>query len=147
LIPYSPAPSVTSFDDSTILNSTPISKNPSEPTSPLQTFHTPAPVLAPVNSNLDTSEALSSNEESNVPEKNDSDGAINSSKEHKDKDEHKEKVKAEKKAAKKLLKELTICKIILEEMEVITNEIFKKFQISNLIFFRFMKIPGHFCYP
>lgn len=111
---------MTSFDDTTILNSTPNAKNTPEPLSPPQTFHTPAPVLTVSNSNMDTSEVLSGNEDANVPEKNDSDGVINSSKEHKDKDEHKEKVKAEKKAAKKLLKELTICKIILEEMEVKT---------------------------
>lgn len=110
---------MTSFDDTTILNSTPNPKNTPEPMSPPpQTFNTPAPVLNVSNSNMDTSEVLSGNEDANVPDKNDSDGVINSSKEHKDKDEHKEKVKAEKKAAKKLLKELTICKIILEEMEV-----------------------------
>jgi hypothetical protein len=36
----------------------------------------------------------------------------------KEKDDHKEKAKADKKATKKILKEMSICKIILEEMEV-----------------------------
>lgn len=110
---------MTSFEDPTILNSTPIPKNPPEPASPQQTFNTPAPVLAVSNSNNDTNEVLSGNEDTvNTPDKNDSDTILNSSKEFKDKDDIKEKIKAEKKAAKKLLKELTICKIILEEMEV-----------------------------
>jgi ABC-type oligopeptide transport system substrate-binding subunit len=37
----------------------------------------------------------------------------------KERDDLKEKLKAEKKAAKKLVKEMAICKIMLEEMEVI----------------------------
>lgn len=108
---------MTSFDDSAILNSTPNSKHLTEPTSPQETFHSPAPVLAVSNANNDVNDVeISSIENNSTPEKNDSDSVVNSSK---DKDEFKEKVKAEKKAAKKLLKELTICKIILEEMEVI----------------------------
>lgn len=107
---------MTSFEDSAILNSTPNSKIPQEPASPPQSFNTPAPVTAA--SNNDVAENLSGNEETIATDKNDTDSFSNSVKEHKDKDEQKEKLKAEKKAAKKLLKELTICKIILEEMEV-----------------------------
>lgn len=106
---------MTSFEDSTILNSTPNSKTPQEPSSP-QSFHTPAPVIA--TSNNEGVENTSGNEETNTSDKNDTDSFSNPVREHKDKDEQKEKLKAEKKAAKKLLKELTICKIILEEMEV-----------------------------
>lgn len=66
-------------------------------------------------------------------DKSDSDN-FHSSKEHRDKDEQKEKLKAEKKAAKKLLKELTICKIILEEMEVsLTNFIVLLRFLINLL--------------
>lgn len=109
--------SFTIDDQSSILNSTPIPVNPTEPTSPATPFHSPAPVSSLAVAS-DNSEVVSSNDENNV-EKNDSDNMIHPmSKEHKDKDEHKEKMKAEKKAAKKLMKELTICKIILEEMEV-----------------------------
>lgn len=87
-----------------------------EPSSP--SFHTPAPpvVTAPT-STLENNEVNPNNEENNA-EKNDSDSMLHSSKEHKEKDDHREKIKAEKKAAKKLIKEITICKIILEEMEV-----------------------------
>lgn len=111
---------MTSFaldEQSSILNSTPNITSPAEPSSPIQTFHTPAPVTSLVMSTSDNSEVISSNDENNL-EKNDSDNMLHASKEHKEKDEHKEKMKAEKKAAKKLMKELTICKIILEEMEV-----------------------------
>lgn len=110
---------MTSFsmdEQSSILNSTPIAVNPKEPSLPPDTFHSPAPVSTSAVVS-DNSEVVSSNEENNA-EKNDSDSMIHSSKDHKDKDEHKEKIKADKKAAKKLMKELTICKIILEEMEV-----------------------------
>jgi hypothetical protein len=100
---------MTSFDDSAILNSTPNSKTPQEPSSPQSI---PAPVATSNDGDA------SGNEETNATDKNDTDSFSNSVKEHKDKDEQKEKMKAEKKAAKKLLKELTICKIILEEMEV-----------------------------
>lgn len=118
LLLNSPTPSLNSFtidDQSSILNSTPITLNATEPLSPVAPFHSPAPVSSQAVAS-DNSEVVSSNDENNV-EKNDSDNVIHS-KEHKDKDEHKEKLKAEKKAAKKLMKELTICKIILEEMEV-----------------------------
>lgn len=110
---------MTSFsmdEQSSILNSTPIAVNPKEPSLPRDTFHSPAPVSTSAVVS-DNSEVVSSNEENNA-EKNDSDSMIHSSKDHKEKDEHKEKIKADKKAAKKLMKELTICKIILEEMEV-----------------------------
>jgi hypothetical protein len=110
-------PSITSFcldEQSSILNSTPNNLTPIEPLSP--SFQSPAPVslltaLAP-----DVRE-VSSNDENNA-EKNDTEIVTNAAKDHKEKDEHKEKIKAEKKAAKRLIKELTICKIILEEMEV-----------------------------
>lgn len=111
---------MTSFaldEQSSILNSTPNITSPVEPSSPAETFHTPAPVTSLVMSTSDNSEVISSNDET-ILEKNDSDNILHASKEHKEKDEHKEKLKAEKKAAKKLMKELTICKIILEEMEV-----------------------------
>lgn len=101
----SPAASHASFsmdDQPSILNSTPIPNvtNSAEPPA----FNPPAPVLTLATD----SEVISSNDENNA-EKNDSDNVIASPK---------EKAKAEKKAAKKLMKELTICKIILEEMEV-----------------------------
>lgn len=104
-------------DQSSMLNSTPIAITTTEPTSPAEPFHSPAPVSSLAIAS-DNSEVISSNDDENNAEKNDSDNMIHLSKEHKDKDEHKEKMKAEKKAAKKLMKELTICKIILEEMEV-----------------------------
>lgn len=100
-------------EQSTILNSTPIPSNTIvEPTSP--SFNIPAPVTSLATPASDNSEVISSNDENNG-EKTDSDNMPHP---HKEKDEHKEKIKAEKKAAKKLMKELTICKIILEEMEV-----------------------------
>ena len=108
---------MTSFDDSTILNSTPNSKVLQEPASP-PPCDTPVAVTAISNSITDAGENLSGQEETNVADKADVDSFSNSVKEHKDRDEQKDKMKAEKKAAKKLLKELTICKIILEEMEV-----------------------------
>lgn len=119
ILSSSPEPSLTSFslDEQSILNSTTNASIPIEPSSPPQTFNTPAPVTALTVSASDNSEVVSSNEENNI-DKNDSDNILHTSKEHKEKDEHKEKLKAEKKAAKKLMKELTICKIILEEMEV-----------------------------
>lgn len=106
---------MTSFsmdEQSSILNSTPVSAPPAvDPAPPNETFHTPAPAT----NAADNNEVISSNDENNL-ERNDSDNTLNSS--HKDKDDQKEKIKAEKKAAKKLIKELTICKVILEEMEV-----------------------------
>lgn len=108
---------MTSFsmdEQSSILNSTPITAAPAaDPSPPNETFHSPAPVI----NVADNNEVISSNDENNL-EKNDSENALNSPKEPKDKDDQKEKIKAEKKAAKKLIKEMTICKIILEEMEV-----------------------------
>lgn len=86
--------------------------NPVEPESPAQSFNIPAPVSSAAITS-DTSEIMSSNDENNA-EKHDP-------KENRDKEEQKEKIKTEKKAAKKLIKELTICKIILEEMEVNAN--------------------------
>lgn len=137
----SPAPSMTSFsldDQSSILNSTPIAQ--AEPTSPKETFHSPAPVTM-----ADNNDVISSNDENNL-DKNDSDNTLNTSKEHKEKDEQKEKIKAEKKAAKKLTKEMTICKIILEEMEVRGIQIFKAAQFLTIFIFRCMRIPGRsFC--
>lgn len=100
-------------EQSTILNSTANASTPIEPSSPPQTFNTPAPVNTM--SASDNSEVVSSNDENNI-DRNDSDSVHH--KEQREKDDHKEKLKAEKKAAKKLMKELTICKIILEEMEV-----------------------------
>ena len=103
-------------EQSSILNSTTNATIPNdEPSSPPQTFNAPAPV--PSMSASDNSEVVSSNDENNI-DRNDSDNIPHAPKEHKEKDEQKEKIKAEKKAAKKLMKELTICKIILEEMEV-----------------------------
>jgi hypothetical protein len=71
----------------------------------------------------------------------------------KDKDEHsnKEKAKADKKATKKIMKEMSICKIILEEMEVIYRLLFHDNLCHiNVPFFalksRFTKIHGHFYY-
>lgn len=109
---------MTSFsmdEQSSILNSTPVAAAPAvDPAPPNETFHTPAPVT----NVADNNEVISSNDENNL-DRNDSDNTLNSS--HKDKDDQKEKIKAEKKAAKKLIKELTICKVILEEMEVREN--------------------------
>lgn len=51
-------------------------------------------------------------------------------KDSKERDDLKEKLKAEKKAAKKLMKELAICKVILEEMEVSLDTYFCNNQIS-----------------
>lgn len=106
---------MTSFsmdEQSSILNSTPVTAaTPAfDSAPPNETFHTPAPVT-----NVADNNEVSSGNDENL-EKNDSDNTLNSS--HKDKDDQKEKIKAEKKAAKKLIKELTICKVILEEMEV-----------------------------
>lgn len=117
--PVSPAPSITSFtlDEQSILNSTPISTTPVALSPPQQTFHTPAPVTSLPSADMENNEVVCSNDENNG-DKHDSDNILNSSKEHRDKDELREKIKAEKKAAKRLLKELTICKIILDELEV-----------------------------
>lgn len=55
-------------------------------------------------------------------------------KDSKERDDLKEKLKAEKKAAKKLLKEMAICKIILEEMEVILSLFFSKKKETVVVF-------------
>lgn len=127
---FSPTASLTSFsldEQSSVLNSTPNVINPVEPSSP--SFHTPAPpVVTSPTSAPENNEVNSSNDENNA-EKNDSDSMLHTSKEHKERDDHREKVKAEKKAAKKLIKEITICKIILEEMEV--NQNYQVYQNRN----------------
>lgn len=67
----------------------------------------------PIATNNDENETEISDTHSSSSPLKDKDG-----KECKERDDLKEKLKAEKKAAKKLLKEMAICKIILEEMEV-----------------------------
>lgn len=61
----------------------------------------------------------------------------------------KERAKQERKATKKLLKELSVCKTILEELEV-SFDIFRIKEKFNykffIVWFRYMKIRGHFCY-
>lgn len=121
---------MTSFcleEQSSILNSTPNNATLVEPSSP--SFQSPAPVTSLTALASDNSEMISSNDENNA-DKNDSEIVLNTSKDLKDKDEQKEKVKAEKKAAKRLIKELTICKIILEEMEVIELKLFGEISYS-----------------
>ena len=71
----------------------------------------------------------STNNDDNETEISDTNTQNNSSpikeKDSKERDDLKEKLKAEKKAAKKLMKEMAICKVILEEMEVSIGAIFK----------------------
>jgi len=104
------------MEDQSIMNSTSIanatdSSLPSLPPSPSHTFQTPAPVthMAESNDNIVSSDELDR-------DKSEEENAYCSSKE---KEDQREKLKAEKKAIKKIMKELTICKVILEEMEVI----------------------------
>lgn len=118
---YSPAASMASFcldEQSSILNSTVVNETSSPPSPIPTTFQSPAPVLnSNVSQQLDNNEAVSANEESDhSPVK--SDNEMSNLHSQREKDEQKEKIKAERKAAKKLIKEMTICKIILEEMEV-----------------------------
>lgn len=108
---------MTSFvmdEQSSILNSTPVAEPP-PPESPIQTFQTPANVSSEPPPDNHEPAPPPPNDENNG-EKHESTETISSPKENKD--EIKEKIKADKKAAKRLLKELTICKIILDELEV-----------------------------
>lgn len=76
---------------------------------------------APSNANVSTTTSADENEV--VSEADDTNTNTHNSPttkcSSKERDDLKERLKAEKKAAKKLMKEIHICKIILEEMEVV----------------------------
>lgn len=87
---------------------------------PQKSSQIPSSSALMTNVSADENEAISEASDSNThnsPTKSSS----------KERDDLKERLKAEKKAAKKLMKEMNICKIILEEMEV------KVFSLFNLI--------------
>ena len=71
--------------------------------------------------NADTSIASLQSDENDMSEEVSDSNTHNSPSKYnnsKERDDLKEKLKAEKKAAKKLVKEMAICKVMLEEMEV-----------------------------
>lgn len=74
-----------------------------------------APANVSTTTSADENEVLSEAEDMNTNTHNSPTTKCSS----KERDDLKERLKAEKKAAKKLMKEIHICKIILEEMEVI----------------------------
>lgn len=78
----------------------------------------PSSSSAAGNASTSANVSTTSNDEGEASDSNTHSPAKSSSKER---DDLKERLKAEKKAAKKLAKEMAICKIILEEMEVINQ--------------------------
>lgn len=112
-----------SIDEHSSMNNT-IPNLTSADTTP-QISNTPnLPPILPQNvtTKVNNDNNTSTNNDDNETEISDTNTQNNSSpikeKDSKERDDLKEKLKAEKKAAKKLMKEMTICKVILEEMEV-----------------------------
>lgn len=113
-----------SIDEHSSMNNT-IPNLTSADTTP-QISSTLPPIILPQSATIATKvnndNNTSTNNDDNETEISDTNTQNNSSpikeKDSKERDDLKEKLKAEKKAAKKLMKEMAICKVILEEMEV-----------------------------
>ena len=113
-----------SIDEHSSMNNTIPNLTPADTTP--QISNTPnLPPILPQNvtaTKVNNDNNTSTNNDENETEISDTNTQNNSSpikeKDNKERDDLKEKLKAEKKAAKKLMKEMAICKVILEEMEV-----------------------------
>ena len=113
-----------SIDEHSSMNNT-IPNLTSADTTP-QISNTLPPIILPQSATIATKvnndNNTSTNNDDNETEISDTNTQNNSitikEKDSKERDDLKEKLKAEKKAAKKLMKEMAICKVILEEMEV-----------------------------
>lgn len=158
---YSPAHSATSstFDDP----QTPQCGNDSKPiantSTPIdmnnQMASPPAPLVVQNNDLFDSSmDSLNNScvmqKEKEVEKKEkekDKEKEFRDKERDKERDEAKEKLKQEKKATKKLMKEFAICKVILEEMEVIFSNSSHYYCFGSYFYTpplcRFMRIRGH----
>lgn len=132
-----------SIDEHSSMNNTIPTLNPADTTPQISSTLPPVNVVptsvaaTKVNDN-NTSTNNDENEteisDTNITQTNSSSSPIKE-KDNKERDDLKEKMKAEKKAAKKLMKEMAICKVILEEMEVsFFNFSFRVNSFSNGIF-------------
>jgi hypothetical protein len=138
-----------SIDEHSSMNNT-IPNLTSADTTP-QISNTLPPIILPqsattIATKVNNDNNTSTNNDDNETEISDTNTQNNSSpikeKDSKERDDLKEKLKAEKKAAKKLMKELAICKVILEEMEVSASILGTRTLTNSNLCFRYMRTPG-----